>query len=374
MGWRELRVSDQRREFVELASLEGANVSALCRRFGISRQTGYVWLRRYAAGEKDFEDRSRRPSRSPRRTPDDVEAAVLKVRHEPEMWGARKIATVMRRKGQPVPAVSTVHAILLRHGEIKTETSRPQSYERFEHAQPNELWQMDFKGHFPLTSGSACHPLTIIDDHSRYLVGLRACADQRTTTVRGELETVLRRHGLPQVIYVDNGSPWGGGRPGQWTRLGVWLLKLGIRVIHGKPYHPQGRGKCERLHRTLATEVLSMSTFATFQQVQGALDRWRRLYNQYRPHEALALDVPASRYRPSPRPFPEQLPEPAYAEGEILRIVPRTKQYIRFKGRWWPVPKAFGGERVAVRPQHQDGCYGVYFGSVQIALIDLAAP
>jgi transposase InsO family protein len=374
MGWRELRVSDQRRGFVELASLEGANVSALCERFGISRQTGYVWLRRHAAGECDFEDRSRRPLRSPGRTTDDVEAAVLEVRDKHPAWGARKIAAVLRRRDEPVPAVSTVHAVLLRHGRVETEARRPQSYGRFEHEQPNQLWQMDFKGHFPLTDGVACHPLTIIDDHSRYLVGLRACANQRTTTVRGELEIILRHHGMPQAIYVDNGSPWGGGKPGQWTLLGVWLLKLGIRVIHGKPYHPQGRGKCERLHRSLVTEVVSMSPFASFQQVQDALDRWRSIYNRERPHEALGLDVPASRYRPSSRPFPEKLPEPAYDEGETLRVVPRTKQYIRFKGRWWPVPKAFAGELVAVRPEHRDGQYGVYFGSVPIASIDLNTP
>lgn len=374
MGWRELRVSDQRREFVELAALEGANVSALCGRFGISRQTGYVWLRRFSTGEECFEDRSRRPLSSPARTSDGVEAGVLEVRDRHPAWGARKIAAVLRRRGGPVPAVSTVHAVLLRHGRVSPEARRPQAHERFEHEQPNGLWQMDFKGHFPLSDGVACHPLTVIDDHSRYLVGLRACADQRTATVRGELEALLRHHGLPEAIYVDNGSPWGGGRPGQWTRLGVWLLRLGIRVIHGKPYHPQGRGKCERLHRSLDTEVLSMASFGSFRQVQASLDRWRSLYNRHRPHEALGLDVPASRYRPSPRPFPEQLPEPDYAEGETLRIVPRTKQYIRFKGRLWPVPKAFAGERVAIRPEARGGRYGVYFGAVNIAAIDLNTP
>lgn len=374
MGWRELRVCDQRREFVDLASLEGANVSALCERFRISRQTGYVWLRRHAAGEHDFQDRSRRPLRSPGRTAQDVEAAVLEVRDRHPAWGARKIAAVLRRRGEPVPAVSTVHAVLLRHGRVAGEARRPQSYGRFEHEQPNELWQMDFKGHFPLTDGVACHPLTIIDDHSRYLVGLRACANQRTSTVRGELETILRHHGLPRAIYVDNGSPWGGGTPGQWTRLGVWLLKLGIRVIHGKPYHPQGRGKCERLHRSLVTEVVSMSPLASLQGAQASFDRWRGVYNRHRPHEALGLDVPASHYRPSSRPFPETIPEPDYAEGETLRVVPRTKQYIRFRGHWWPVPKAFAGERVAVRPEHRDGHYGVYFGAVPIASIDLNTP
>jgi transposase InsO family protein len=225
-----------------LAGLEGTNVSELCQRFGISRQTGYVWLRRLQAGEP-VEDRSRRPHASPRRTGADLERAVLDIRDEHPAWGARKIARRLQDLGTEPPAASTVHAILVRHDRIEPQVGGRPALGRFEREAPNLLWQMDFKGRTQLVSGIWCHPLTIIDDHSRFAVGLEACADERMQTVRGRLEPILRRHGLPMAIYTDNGNPWGTGVPNQWTRLRVWLLKLGIDLIHARPYHPQGRGK-----------------------------------------------------------------------------------------------------------------------------------
>ncbi len=374
MAWRELRVSDERRAFCELASLEGANVSELSRRFGISRQTGHLWLRRHAAGEQQFGDRSRRPHASPMRIGSGLEEAICAVRRAHPAWGARKIGAVLARQGTPPPAVSTVHAALSRNGLIPDEARRPQAFGRFEKPAPNDLWQMDFKGWERLACGTICHPLTVLDDHSRFALGLEACADQRLPTVRDRLIPIFRRHGLPLALYVDNGTPWGAGRPGQWTRLTVWLLKLGIRTIHGAPYHPQGRGKCERFHRSLRAEVFSMAPIHGLGGAQAAFARWRRLYNHERPHDALGLATPASRYRPSPRAYPERLPEPLYDQGETLRKVPATKQYLRFKGRLWAVPKAFAGETVAIRPNGQDGYYGVYFGAVEIARFSLKTP
>lgn len=374
MGWRVATVSDERRTFCELASLEGANVSELCRRFGISRQTGHLWLRRQSAGETRFTDRSRRPHASPTRLSGEIEAAICAVRRAHPAWGARKIAAVLARQGLDPPAVSTVHAALDRNGLIRGEARRPRAWGRFEKDEPNDLWQMDFKGWERLACGGVCHPLTVIDDHSRFALGLAACANQRLATVREHLVSVFRHHGLPRAIYVDNGTPWGAGRPGQWTRLTVWLLKLGIRTIHGAPCHPQGRGKCERFHRSLRAEVFSMAPLHGLAEAQDAFDRWRRVYNQVRPHEALGLATPASLYRPSPRAFPERLPEPTYGEGEILRKVPATKQYVRFRGRWWIVPEAFAGETVAIRPQGADGAFGVFFGAVQIASFSLRTP
>lgn len=374
MGWREATLSDERRAFCELASLDGANVSELCRRFGVSRQTGHLWLRRLAAGETDFADRSRRPHASPGRLSSEMEAAICAVRRAHPVWGARKIAAVLARQGLAPPAVSTVHAALLRHCLIPDEARRPQAWGRFEKDEPNDLWQMDFKGWERLACGTVCHPLTVLDDHSRFALGLAACADQRRTTVRERLTAIFRHHGLPRAVYVDNGTPWGAGRPGQWTRLTVWLLKLGVRTIHGAPYHPQGRGKCERFHRSLRAEVFSMAPLHGLGEAQAAFDRWRRVYNHERPHEALGLAPPATRYTPSPRAFPERLPEPLYDEGETLRKVPATKQYIRFRGRWWIVPKAFAGETVAIRPKDADGAFGVFFGAVEIASFSLNTP
>lgn len=374
MGWRETTVSEERRAFCDLASLEGANVSELCRRFGISRQTGHLWLRRLAAGETEFADRSRRPRASPARLADEIEAAICAVRRAHPAWGARKIAAVLAQQGIEPPAVSTVHATLERNGLIPDDARRPQSWGRFEKDEPNDLWQMDFKGWEKLAGGGVCHPLTVIDDHSRFALGLAACADQRMTTVQERLVCIFRRHGLPRAVYVDNGTPWGAGRPGQWTRLTVWMLKLGVRTIHGAPYHPQGRGKCERFHRTLRAEVFSMAPLYGLDDAQDAFDRWRRIYNHERPHEALGLATPASRYRPSPRVYPERLPEPLYDQGEVVRKVPTTKQYVRFRGRWWIVPQAFAGETVAIRQRGADGDYGVFFGAVEISRLSLNHP
>ena len=372
MPWKEMSAMDQREEFVALALQGGANRRELCRRFGISAPTAYKWLARQKAGGSAWSaDLPRRPHHNPARSDSTIEASVLKVRDKYPAWGARKIGRVLERAGFEVPAASTIHAILQRHGRIREPKHAGAAPGRFEYPEPNLLWQMDFKGHKPLTGGRRCHPLTIVDDHSRYAVCLAACGDQQTPTVTSWLTQTFRRYGLPQALLVDNGSPWGDG-PGQsWTRLGVWLLKLGVDVIHSRPYHPQTRGKNERFHRTLEDEIFAFNRFNDLRQAQGAFDRWRTIYNTVRPHEALGQEVPLTRYTPSRRAMPERLPEPHYGRGDIIRTVGTTKAYISFKGRPWKVPKAFFGERVAIRPIEKDGLYGVFFAARQIATIDL---
>ncbi|WP_332685618.1 IS481 family transposase, partial [Bosea sp. (in: a-proteobacteria)] len=372
MPWLEVSSMDQRREFVRLAQQEGVNRRELCRRFGISAQTGYKWLRRHAAGDEELADRSRRPQTSPGRSAAAIEARVVGLREAHPAWGARKIARCLARAGHAVPAVSTVHAILRRHGLVAPPAGQPgQPYRRFEMAAPNLLWQMDFKGHVGLGDGQACHPLTVIDDHSRFALCLAACADERGATVQAHLERVFRRYGLPEALFVDNGGPWGYTQAEPWTRLGVWLLKHGVGVIHARPYHPQSRGKNERFHRSLKAEVFACARFQNLAGAQRALERWRDVYNLERPHEALGLAVPASRYRPSSRAMPDRTPEIAYDTHEIVRTVSSTKAYVSFKGRLWKVPQAFCGERLAIRPRSTDGRYGVFFAAHRIATIDL---
>jgi transposase InsO family protein len=373
MPWQEVSVMDQRREFVRLAMQEGVNRSELCGRFGISRETGYKWLGRYAAGDEQLADRSRRPHLSPLRSAAAVEAQVVAVRDAHPAWGARKIVRCLERDGCEAPAGSTVHAILRRHGRIEAPDGTPgQPWQRFEKPAPNLLWPMDFKGRVGLANGAACHPLTIVDDHSRYAVCLRAYGNEQSETVRCGLEATFHRYGLPEAMLVDNGSPWGDG-PGQsWTRLGVWLLKLGVDVLHSRPYHPQTRGKNERFHRTLNAELFALRRFRDLDEVQRAFDRWRPVYNLERPHQALDQDVPASRYRASSRAMPARLAQIEYDDHEIVRTVGTTKTYVSFKGRLWKVPQAFRGERVAIRPRGADGQYGVFFGSREIAQIALA--
>ena len=371
MPWSDTSISEQRREFVSLASQEGANVSLLCARFGISRPTGYKWLNRGLRAGENFADRSRRPLHHPTRTASWIEERVVKLHKDRKVWGARKIAWDLERCEGIRLAPSTVHAILKRHGRIGPDTPDPHRFTRFEMSGCNQMWQMDFKGYVTLTSGAVCHPLTVLDDHARFAVGLAACAEQTGETVKARLQQVFRRYGLPEAFYMDNGAPWGNGYRDRWTRFDVWLMKLGIRVIHGRPYHPQGRGKIERFHRTLKREVFSVSPFTTLAQVQSRFDQWRAVYNMDRPHEALDMQVPASRYQPSPRAMPDTLPEVEYDSDEITRKVDRTNAHISVNGRKWKLPKAFRGETVALRPRQPDGLLAVCFGANQIATIDL---
>jgi transposase InsO family protein len=281
---------------------------------------------------------------------------------------------VLEREGISPPALSTIHEILHRNERIIPKPGGVSATQRFEKSAPNLLWQMDFKGWVRLEDGVRCHPLTIVDDHSRYVPCLKACSDQKQLTVQTHLTATFQRYGLPNAFFVDNGTPWGDGSGHHWTRLRVWLLKLGVEVIYSRPYHPQGRGKNERFHRTLKAEVFAFEWFKNIDRVQRAFDAWRSVYNYERPHEALGQSVPADRYRPSIRSMPCKLPDVEYDEGEIVRMVPTTKDYISFRGRFWKVPEAFRGERVAIRPRGRDGQFGVFFASHRIGTIDLTKP
>lgn len=372
MPWHEVSVMEQRREFVRLALQEGANRRELCRRFGISAPVGYKWLGRWLSGEEALGDRSRRPKTSAWRSEGKTEERVLRIRDAHPAWGARKIARCLAREGLDTPAISTVHAILLRHNRVNASAGNAgHAWQRFEKEAPNRLWQMDFKGWIGLANGTRCHPLTMLDDHSRYALCLSACANEQGSTVQQRLQATFRRYGLPDAMFVDNGTPWGEASGERFTRLGVWLLKLGVGLMHSRPYHPQSRGKNERFHRTLHAEVLALRRLRDLKDAQAAFDSWRTVYNLDRPHEALGQDVPASRYRPSARAMPERLPQVDYDNGEIVRRVGTTKAYIRFRGRSFKVPQAFCGERVALRPLGQDGCFGVFFAAHQIATLDL---
>ena len=372
MPWKQVSAMDQREEFVRLAQLEGSNRRELCRRFGISHQTGYKWLNRSGPGaEQDFADRSRRPLSSPWRLERAVEQRICALRQEHPAWGARKLRAFLEARGHDMPAASTVHQVLKRHGLIQPPPGGARASLRFEAEAPNDLWQMDFKGHSRLGDGSRLHPLTVIDDHSRFSPCLQALGSETGAEVKAALTRVFEIHGLPLRLFTDNGNPWGGSQGNTWTKFRVWLLKVGVDLIHSRPYHPQSRGKNERFHRSLDEEVMSLRPLASQDDAQRAFDRWRQVYNHQRPHGALGHAVPASRYRPSHRPFPRKLQEPHYEEGTITRKVSPTKGYVAFKARLWKVPDAFLGERLAIRPLEHDGHYGVFFASHLIATIDL---
>lgn len=371
MPWQECSTMSLRHEFLVLADQPGTNFSQLCRRFGISRKTGYKWRQRYREkGSAGLANQSRRPQHSPHRSLPKIEAGVLEIRDR-YGWGARKIKTCWERDGNGPLAKSTIHSILLRHERVSNaahQTGGP--FQRFEQERPNQLWQMDFKGHFPLGNQERCHPLTVLDDHSRYALCLQACRNQRTTTVRQQLTATFRRYGLPQRMLMDNGSPWGNDLAHQYTPLTVWLLQLGVGVTHSRPFHPQTQGKDERFHRSLKVEVLAHKVFADFELMQSRFDEWRYCYNHVRPHEALNMAVPASRYQPSPRSFPEQLPPIEYNSTDQLRKV-QTNGHITFRRREFSIGKAFYGHRVALRPTSTDGIYEVFFATHRLVQVDL---
>lgn len=372
MPWKLETPMSQRKEFVSLALTDGANMSRLCHRFEISRKIGYKWLGRYReAGEAGLADRSRRPRHSPGATQEALVAAVLAVRAAHPAWGGRKLRARLQALGwSEVPAASTITDILRRHGHIDPEESaKHKAWQRFEAEASNDLWQMDFKGHFAAAAGR-CHPLTVLDDHSRYALGLEACADERGVTVKARLTGVFRRYGLPRKMLMDNGSPWGSDAAHPYTPLTVWLLRLGVKVGHSRPYHPQTLGKDERFHRTLKAEVLQYCRGLELERCQARLDAWRQVYNLERPHEALGMAVPMSRYRESPRSFPETLPPLVYGPGDQVRRV-QAEGWITFKGRPFRLSKAFRGEPVALRPTVTDDLWEVYFGQHRIAGINL---
>jgi len=371
MGWKECDRVSQREEFVMLACQTTASMAVLCRRFGISRKTGYKWLKRASSGQP-MADRSRRPHHCPMRTESAMEQAIVAVRQAHRAWGGRKIRQVLINKGRSyVPAASTITGVLRRHSLIDpVESSKHGPWQRFERPAPNDLWQMDFKGDFALDGGGRCYSLTILDDHSRYSLAVRACGNQRKATVQRHLIDVFSRYGLPCEMLTDNGSPWGPSSfDDRWTSLSVWLLRLDIQVSHGRPYHPQTQGKEERFHRTLQAEVLQGRNFNDLAEVQNAFDPWRPVYNQDRPHEALGMSTPAQRYEPSRRDYPQELPPIEYDHGDQVRTV-ASNGYFQYHGHRYRVGKAFRGLQIALRPTCEDGQFDVYLCRQRIARIN----
>lgn len=358
-----------RLEFVHLASRPEANVRALCRQWKISPTTAYKWLERHRHGEA-LADRSRRPHESPARTDTQVEALVVELRQKHPAWGGRKLRRRLQDLGhKEQPAASTITGILHRHELIAPEASQShQATRRFERAAPNQLWQMDYKGNFAMTSGR-CHPLTVLDDHSRFNLVLQACADEREATVQAALIAAFRQYGLPAAILCDNGPPWG-GTGDEHTGLSAWLLRLGVAVCHGRAYHPQTQGKEERFHRTLLTEVIQRGGWIDIPHVQKDFTQWRPVYNCVRPHEALGMATPVSRYQPSQKPYPDKLPALEYApEVEVRRV--DCIGHISYRNQPWKVGRAFIGQSVGVRATEVDGISEIIFATEVIKTIDL---
>lgn len=372
MPWERKTIMSQRVDFVRFYEQNG-NMSEAARRFDITRKTGYKWWKRFQKnGLKGLEERSRAPKSSPNKTPDKMEQQVLKVRRGKKgSWGGRKIETYLIRQGyKDVPAPSTITEILRRHGKLDPdECEKRKPFQRFEKEEPNELWQMDFKGHFEI-EGGRCHPLTILDDHSRYSLCLKACLNETRQTVHRHLLDLFERNGLPRQIMVDNGAPWGHDFTHRHTRLTVWIMERGVWVGHSRPYHPQTLGKDERFHRTFKQAVQPECEGKAFEVCQPVFDEWRGEYNNDRPHEALNYKVPADRYRRSEREIPTQIHPWDYSNDFLVRKVD-INGHISFKNKRYRVGKGFVKKRVGLKETEEDGIMDIYFRRFKVGHLSL---
>jgi len=366
MPWSTNTVSELRTAFVHAVRTAGRSVTQAAKDFGISRKTAYKWLTRFDA-QLSLADRSRKPHRSPTRTRDQLETAVLAVRDQ-FGWGPRKIVAYLRNHDQPAPPVRTAAAILLRHSRITARSTPESADQRFERPESNQLWQVDFKGYAEVERRKV-YPLTVLDDHSRFLLALRPCTDLTMNTAWNVLWEVFGEYGLPEAILCDNAFGNPREAPGvSWFE--ARLLRLGIRPIHGRPYHPQTQGKVERLHGTLEREVYTRLDTSTLAAFTAGLDQWRQgVYNPLRPHEALGDVPPIMRWSPSPRVRPAELPEVIYPQGSVLRRVASNGQF-RYRGGRVLAGHGLVGEDVRI--EEADGCVSVFFADKELRRIPLA--
>lgn len=368
MPWKEATIMSQKEAFVIKALKKENSFKELCHEFQISRETGYKLLRRYEAeGVNGLNPRSRAPHQRPFKTSRPLEEHILTVRTQHPTWGARKIYMHLLNKGlSDLPARSTISDILKRNGYISEEESlKRQALGQFEREKPNELWQMDFKGKFHLATKEWCFPLTILDDHSRFSLCIKASPNEQCLTVKSRLTEVFEHYGLPKQFNVDNGSPWGNSKLLQHTQFTVWLMRLGIRVTHSRPRHPQTNGKLERFHRTFKEDVLQKSLITDFKHAQFLFDEWRDIYNYERPHQAINMQVPANRYKPSERPMPVALNPIEYSDDALVRKV-RGNGRISYKGNEYLAGEAFVGHDVELKLHPLGEKFDIYFDQFKI--------
>jgi putative transposase len=373
MPWRTANVVEQRIRFVLEAQDTFLSFKELCERYGISRPTGYLWLERYEAGEvESLKDRSHRPRSSPNATPEWLQREILALRKR-RRWGARKIWKELQDRFGRAPHADTIHAVLRRAGLVHSGKPRRQRghpgppISKME--EPNEVWCADFKGHFKTRDGRVCYPLTVTDGYSRYLLECRGLNRPSGAACEPWFRSLFRTYGLPQRIRTDNGKPFAEYRSvGKLSRLSVWWVKLGIRPEQIERGKPQQNGRHERMHRTLKAEATRPPS-PTLNAQQARFNRFRKTFNEERPHDALGLDTPSRWYRPSERAFPEgKLSEIEYPSHFELRKVAGDKTIK------WLDQKVFvsnllkreyiGFEEVA------DGEWSVYFGPVHLGWFD----
>jgi putative transposase len=377
MPWKARTTVEQRREFIQEWQLNEVSFAELCSRYGVSRQTGYKWLRRFdRQGETGLRDLSRAPHLSPQAMSEEVGRRILELRQQHPRWGPRKLRRVLTEECAEVhwPAASSIGDLLHREGLAQPRRSRKRTVrhsEPLQHAHgANQVWCADFKGWFRCANGERCDPLTIMDAFSRYLLGCRSVEKTDGEHVRGVFESIFREHGMPEAIRTDNGPPFATTGPGGLSRLNIWWLRLGIRHERIEPGCPQQNGRHERMHQTLKQET-AMPPAANRRQQQRALARFQEEYNQQRPHEALDYRTPAALYMKSPRAYPSRLPELCYPAHAILRKVDDNGLFCWAHGRAF-LSKVLGDEYIGL-VFVEKGFYEVYFGDLLLGWFDANA-
>ncbi len=348
------------------------SMTELCGQFGIARETGYVWLRRYRRyGTQGLAELNRAPRLHPNQTPAGIEAAVLGLRQAHMTWGPRKLKRILERDqpGRAWPAASTIGEVVKRAGLVvarkKRRRTEPYSEPLAHAVESNRVWCADFKGWFRSGDGTRIDPLTISDAWSRYLLRSQAVEKTDTERVRAIFEAAFREHGLPEAIRTDNGAPFASSAVAGLSRLAVWWIKLGIVAERIEAGHPEQNGRHERMHRTLKQDL---SPAQDRRGQQRELDRFRREYNEVRPHEALRMQTPASVYQPSPRPYPARLPEVQYPDTMLVRTV-KSHGHFRWKMHDVFLSEVLWGEPVGLLPV-DDRTFTVYFAHMPLARFD----
>jgi transposase InsO family protein len=349
MAWKTEGIMDQKLEFVVRARRGEETMTALCREYEMSRPTGYLWLKRYteAGTITALEEKSRRPHSSPNKTDEELEEKVLRVR-EAKGWGALKIEKVLSREGEEISS-STVHRILVRRGVVKPDPGARKAVKRYEREECNQMAQMDFKGEYEVEVGEAkCYPLSFLDDHSRYLLGLWPLRSTGAEGVYKTLRNHFREHGVPESILTDHGTPWWSTTNGHGlTWLSVWLMKQSISLKYSGICHPQTQGKVERMHRTLKDRTRHRQLPTTFDEWLGWAKEFCHEYNYERPHQAIGMKTPAEVYTTKNlRPYQESPPEWDYSGGKVHVLNSQGK--LKYRDRRYFVCEALRGERVRV--------------------------
>jgi putative transposase len=374
MPWKASSVMEEKLRFIFEHDLGQQSMQQLCRKYGIARETGYVWLRRYrTCGVDGLAQHSRAAHRHHNQTPEPIEQMVLELRQAHMHWGPRKLKRILERDepGRRWPATSTIGALLKHAGLVPARKKRCRTAPYgapLAHAQEaNRVWCADFKGWFRTADGHRIEPLTLSDAHSRYLLRCQAVEKTNTARVQAIFEAAFREYGLPQAIRTDNGAPFASRALGGLSRLAVWWIKLGIVPERIQAGHPEQNGRHERLHRTLKIEA-AQPPANTRRQQQELLDRFRQEYNEVRPHEALGMRTPAEVYQSSPRKFPVPVLEPHYPQNMLVRSV-RPHGHFRWKRQEVFLSEVLWGESVGLLPE-DDRWFTIYFAHLPLARFD----